>query len=143
MEGVEMSVVARMVTPDGPEVAVYTIWMYDPGDPFAVTVRFQQADEHVDWTFARDLLADGLADGLADKAVGLGDVRIFDLSFGFVGIILESPDGAALFSWKRGPLARFLQLTYQKVPRMREGEHQDLDKVLDRILDRDGGMSGI
>jgi hypothetical protein len=139
MEGVELSVVARMVTPDGPEVVVYTTWMYDPGDPFAVTVRFQQADEHVDWTFARDLLADGLA----DETAGLGDVRIFDLSFGFVGIILQSPDGAALFSWKRGPLARFLQATYQKVPRMREGEHQDLDKVLDRILDRDGGVSGI
>ena len=51
--------------------AVEVSLTYDPGDPYAVTVRMHADSGTTTWTFARDLLADGLR-----SMVPLGEGRV-------------------------------------------------------------------
>lgn len=47
--------------------------VFEPADPFAVTVRIDRGDETLSWVFARDLLADGLRSMVP---LGEGDVQV-------------------------------------------------------------------
>jgi hypothetical protein len=106
---------------------------YDTKDPYAVHVAFHTGDEEeVVWTFARQLLVDGL-----DHESGLGDVRVWpwqDRSGRAVALALSSPSGQALFEVQRDVLADFLLRTYVEVPLGLESEHVNIDAELALLL---------
>lgn len=82
---------------------------YRVSDPYAVEARFRADDQgETVWTFARDLLRNGL-----EQRDGLGDVRVWpdaDLQEEpRVFIRLSSPEGAALLSAADADLRGFLE----------------------------------
>ncbi|SDZ40034.1 Streptomyces sporulation and cell division protein, SsgA [Amycolatopsis xylanica] len=105
---------------------------YHADEPFAVTVAFRtERGRWVEWTFARDLLVDGLV-----EPAGLGDVRIRpDLVQDEELIILEieSPDGYASFELERADIERFLAASYELVPLGAEVDYFDVDTLIDEI----------
>jgi hypothetical protein len=95
--------------------------VYRSQDPYAVHVTFHiGSDAPVNWTFARDLLIDGVF-----RAAGEGDVRVWpDVSGGrnVVWLSLRSPDGEALLRAPATPLAAWLERTLRVVPPGTESE---------------------
>ncbi|MDG4823023.1 SsgA family sporulation/cell division regulator [Asanoa sp. WMMD1127] len=125
---VAVETVVRLLAPDATGIPVRCGLHYDPGDPYAVQVRFfldRRRREAVCWSFARELLASGL-----DEPSGLGDVRIWPwrtTSGDAVALALSSPDGQALLEAPRSTVAAFLDDTYAQVPRGRESDRLDID----------------
>lgn len=116
----------QYVTLNGLDMPVYSRWSYDPEDPYAVTLSFSaESGRWVAWSFARDLVFDGLR-----RPVGLGDVRVRsdpDLLI----IELESPDGYAVVEMDLAQAESFLAETTKAVP---IGEERvDMDAFLAEI----------
>lgn len=123
----------RLVVPGDASVPVLADVRYDPGDPYAVQVTFHTgAGETVEWTFARQLLTDGVA-----RPVGEGDVRVWPAPSKralAIGLSLSSPSGQALFEVPLSELVEFLTRTYAAVPTGCESEFVDLDTELALLL---------
>lgn len=129
----------QLVQHDGTTLPVPLTLHYDPADPWATRAVFlcpcgteACSGEPIEWTFARDTLAEGL-----DGHAGLGDVRVWPWSTprsGFVALALSSPDGLCLFKIPRSALVRFLRRSYLLVPKGREGERIDWDAEMRHIL---------
>ena len=89
----------RLVVPGAASLPVRASLHYDVQDPYAVTVAFHTGSggngDVVHWTFARQLLTDGVS-----APVGQGDVQVWaSASCGLpvVCLSLSSPSGKALF----------------------------------------------
>ena len=100
-----------------------------------VTFRTGGTDgsEAVRWTFARQLLTDGVT-----RPVGEGDVQVWPLHGSgqpVVCLALSSPSGRALFEVPLSDLVEFLTRTYAAVPTGSEAQHVDLDAELAALLD--------
>ncbi len=119
----------QLVVPGGASLSVTSSFRYDSADPYAVHVGFRTGeDEVVEWTFARQLLADGVT-----HPVGEGDVQVWpsaDDGDHSVSLSLSSPSGSALFEMPLGGLVEFLTLTYAAVPTGSESDFVDLDAEL-------------
>jgi len=134
----------RLVLPDQVPVLVWAELRFEPTDPYAVHVTFrtggtERPGQAVSWTFARDLLSEGMAHG-----VGEGDVRVWPAGSGRTAVVflaLSSPSGRALFEVPVANLVAFLSGTYEAVPRGAESAFLDLDHELDLML-RPGGSTG-
>ena len=126
----------RLVVPDGTPLPVTASIRYDASDPYAVTVTFfTGAAEPVRWTFARQLLTDGV-----ERSVGEGDVRVWPAhSDGspVVYIALSSPSGRALFEAPLHDVVEFLGRSYAAVPTGAESDFVDVDSELNLILSDD------
>ena len=121
----------RLLVP-GASLPVQAGIRYHRSDPYAVTVEFRTGEEPVVWTFARQLLTDGVA-----RMVGDGDVKVWPSRDGgerLVCISLSSPSGQALFEAPLGDVVSFLTRTYELVPTGTEGDHLDLDSELALLL---------
>lgn len=129
----------RLVVPGGAPLPVVAGLRYDPTDPYAVHVGFHTGpspdspdDEVVEWTFARQLLTDGVS-----RDVGDGDVQVWPSQTAgrpVVCLALSSPSGRALFEVPLGALVEFLTRTYAAVPTGAESDHIDLDAELALLL---------
>jgi hypothetical protein len=129
----------RLVVPGGSPLPVVAGLRYDPTDPYAVHVGFHTGpspdspdDEVVEWTFARQLLTDGVS-----RDVGDGDVQVWPSQTAgrpVVCLALSSPSGRALFEVPLGSLVEFLTRTYAAVPTGSESAHVDLDAELALLL---------
>ena len=126
----------RLVVPGASSLPVRAELRYDVRDPYAVQVAFHtgasNADEIVEWTFARSLLGDGVT-----RASGEGDVQVWPSSAAVDPVVclsLCSPSGRALFEVPLRALADFLARTYDAVPSGDEGDHVDLDSELALLL---------
>lgn len=112
---------------------------YDVTDPYAVTVSFHTGGagggaptDVVQWTFARQLLSDGVT-----VPAGEGDVQVWPSSAGGTSVVclsLCSPSGRALFEVPLTDLVEFLGRTYQAVPTGAESDHVDVDAELALLL---------
>lgn len=121
----------RLLVP-GASLPVRASVRYHQSDPYAVTVEFHTGEEPVVWTFARQLLTDGVA-----SSVGAGDVRVWPSREGgerLVCISLSSPSGQALFEAPLGDVMSFLTRTYELVPTGTEADHLDLEAELALLL---------
>ncbi len=111
---------------------------YRADDPFAVHVSFHiGSDAPVNWTFARELLVEGVR-----RASGHGDVRIWPTKAGgrdVVCLALSSPDGNALVEAPAAPLTGWLERTLSLVPPGTESGRLGLDDGLVRLLTPDSG----
>jgi hypothetical protein len=107
---------------------------YDAADPYAVRVGFRTAPggDVVEWTFARQLLTDGVT-----APAGEGDVRTWPRSRDgepVVCLSLTSPSGSALFEIPVPDLVEFLTMTYAAVPTGTESAHVDVEAELEHLL---------
>ncbi|HSX01496.1 MAG TPA: SsgA family sporulation/cell division regulator [Candidatus Saccharimonas sp.] len=137
---IQVEIPLRLVAPDATALPVRGSFIYDPADPYAISVTFSaeadsaEADsaDAVTWTLSRELLAAGLG-----GPSGLGDVRVWPWQTArgdFVALALASPDGCALFEVPRLALVRFMRRTYIVVPRGCETDHLDVDGAISRLL---------
>jgi hypothetical protein len=116
----------RLVVPDGSPVPVTAGIRYDAADPYAVSVTFfTGAAEPVRWTFARQLLTDGV-----ERSVGEGDVRVWPAQTDGNPVVY-----IALSSL--GDVVDFLSRTYLAVPTGSESDFVDVAGELSVLLSDD------
>lgn len=124
----------ELIDPSGGFAPIAATLGYDPQrDPYAVTAGFAVGDTPIVWTFARDLLVNGLHEPTGD-----GDVHVWpavdESGVPVVALELNSPDGSALLQIRSSEVERFLSRSLRSVPRGQEGEHLDLDGLIRRML---------
>ncbi len=107
--------------------------VYDAHDPFAVTATFHSGASPVTWTFARELLIEGLREPSGD-----GDVHVWpclDPDGGPVTIIeLNSPAGEALIQVSSYDVSAFVRDMTQLVPLGTESNLVDVDAMIEAIF---------
>jgi hypothetical protein len=128
----------RLVVPGSAALPVRAALRYDAGDPYAVSVAFHtgpadgDGGDVVEWTFARQLLTDGVS-----TPVGEGDVQVWPSrtsGSAIVCLALSSPSGKALFEVPLPDLVDFLGRSYAAVPTGDESAHVDVDAELALLL---------
>ncbi|UQA95188.1 SsgA family sporulation/cell division regulator [Streptomyces halobius] len=106
---------------------------YRTDDPYAVHVTFHiGSDSPVNWTFARELLVEGVF-----RPCGQGDVRVWPTKLdgrSLVCMALSSPDGDALLQAPAGAVSAWLERTLRIVPPGSEQGHPGLDEGLSELL---------
>ncbi|MGW8973423.1 SsgA family sporulation/cell division regulator [Streptomyces platensis] len=106
---------------------------YRTDDPYAVHVTFHiGSDAPVSWTFARELLVEGVF-----RPCGDGDVRVWPTKLdgrSLVCIALDSPDGQALLEAPAPAVSAWLERTLRVVPPGSEQRHLGLDKGLSALF---------
>jgi sporulation and cell division protein SsgA len=126
----------RLVVPDGAPLPVTASLHYDTADPYAVSITFHTgSSESVRWTFARQLLTDGV-----ERPCGEGDVRVWPTHSEGVPVVcvaLSSPSGRALFEAPLSGLVEFLSRSYLAIPTGSESDYVDLDAELSTLLPGD------
>lgn len=128
----------RLVVPGSSSLPVLASIRYDAADPYAVHVTFHTGGDRgtVEWTFARQLLTDGLT-----QQTGDGDVRVWPThvdGHATVLLALSSPSGQAVFEAGLHELAEYLTRSYAAVPTGCESDYIDLDAELALLLWSDG-----
>lgn len=106
---------------------------YRTDDPYAVHITFHiSSDNPVKWTFARELLVEGVF-----RPCGHGDVRIWPTKVGVRTVLcvaLSSPDGEALLEAPGAAVSAWLERTLRIVPPGTESERLGLDDGLASLL---------
>ncbi len=107
--------------------------IFDPTDPYAVAMHLEAKSGTVVWTFARELLADGLY-----VPTGNGDVQVWPClsNAGDAVVIVElcSPDGLALLQAPSRLVHDFVASTYEIVPEGEETAHLQMDALISQLL---------
>lgn len=106
---------------------------YRADDPYAVRISFHiGTEEPVNWTFARELLVEGVF-----RPSGHGDVRVWPAKAdgrSVVCVALSSPDGSALLEAPASPVTAWLERTLRVVPPGTEHERLGLEDGLSALL---------
>lgn len=127
------------VVENGERVPIPASLCYDPADPMAVTLTMWVAESQaVEWTFARQLLADG-----AHGPTGAGDVQVHPAFLGgrrVLGLCLSNPDGHADLELPASRVGTFVRETYAAVPAEIEGDLIDWDAEFGSLLGHSPGM---
>lgn len=125
----------RMSFVAGPDAHVFvpvTLY-YKKTDPYAVQFAFDVTpDDVVRWTFARELLDQGLT-----APAGIGDVKITPIGSHQnrrFSIELESPQGYTSLEGPAASVKAWLAKTFEVVPAGRESESVDIDSFLEKLL---------
>lgn len=130
---VERELELRLVLSPEHSIPVSALLTYRTEDPYAVHIDFHIGTEFpVHWTFARDLLVEGVF-----RPCGQGDVRIWPTKVerrNVVFVALTSPDGNALLEMPSAAVAAWVERTLRIVPPGTESERLGLDEGLARLL---------
>ncbi|MEV7088692.1 SsgA family sporulation/cell division regulator [Streptomyces sp. NPDC093085] len=106
---------------------------YRVADPYAVHITFHiGSDSPVHWTFARELLVEGVF-----RPCGHGDVRIWPTRVDgrhLLCVALSSPDGDALLEGPAAAVSAWLERTLRIVPPGTEAGRLGLDAALTELL---------
>ncbi|MDX3849109.1 SsgA family sporulation/cell division regulator [Streptomyces sp. AK02-01A] len=106
---------------------------YRTDDPYAVHITFHIGSANaVDWTFARELLIEGLF-----RPCGTGDVRIWPTKIdgrGVLCVTLSSPDGDALLEAPCAAVFAWAEQTLRIVPPGTEAGRLRIDEELAALL---------
>ncbi|GAQ63644.1 MULTISPECIES: SsgA family sporulation/cell division regulator [Streptomyces] len=104
-------------------------------DPYAVHITFHiNSDRPVHWTFARELLVEGVF-----RPCGQGDVRVWPTKVSGRGVVLmalSSPDGDALLEAPAAAVSAWLERTLRVVPPGSEFAMLGFDDGLAELLAR-------
>jgi hypothetical protein len=108
--------------------------LFDPADPYAITMHVHPVvGPPVTWTFARQLLAEGLYEPSGD-----GDVLVWPClsSCGEAVVVIElrSPSGMAMLQTPSRAVAGFVTDVYDFVPEGTESARLDLDDMVSQLL---------
>lgn len=106
---------------------------YSPSDPYAVWLTFHAPAVDVSWAMSRGLLSQSLT-----GPVGEGDVRMWpsidEDARAVVVMEFHSPDGRLVAQAPADELNSFLTRTLAVVPMGTEGDHVDLDELIESLL---------
>ncbi|MFD5537861.1 SsgA family sporulation/cell division regulator [Streptomyces sp. NPDC127079] len=132
---VERELELRLILSPERSIPVPARLRYRSDDPYAVHVSFHITSESpVHWTFARDLLVEGVF-----RPSGHGDVRVWPTKAegrSVVLMALSSPDGDALLEAPTTQVSAWLERTLRAVPPGTEGARLGIDDALDQLLAR-------
>ncbi|MGW8765578.1 SsgA family sporulation/cell division regulator [Streptomyces sp. NPDC055815] len=130
---VERELELKLVLSPERSVPVPARLAYRTDDPYAVHITFHVGTDHpVNWTFARELLVEGVF-----RACGHGDVRIWPTKVEGRSVILmalSSPDGDALLEAPSAQVSAWLERTLRAVPPGTESERLGIDDGLAELL---------
>jgi hypothetical protein len=130
---VERELVLHLVLSPERSIPVPARFTYRTDDPYAVHISFHIDSDHaVQWTFARELLVEGVF-----RPCGHGDVRVWPSRTNgraVVLIALSSPEGSALLEAPAAPVTAWLERTLRAVPPGSEGERLGIDDGLAKLL---------
>ncbi|MDJ1133226.1 SsgA family sporulation/cell division regulator [Streptomyces iconiensis] len=130
---VEREMEMKLVLSPGRSVPVPARLSYRSNDPYAVHMAFHIGSEcPVHWTFARELLVEGVF-----RPTGQGDVRVWPTrveSRDVICMALSSPDGDALLEAPSLALSAWLERTLREVAPGREGEALAIEEGLSTLL---------
>ncbi|MEU6775744.1 SsgA family sporulation/cell division regulator [Streptomyces sp. NPDC046759] len=130
---VERELEMRLILPPERGVPVPARLGYRSDDPYAVHITFHiNSDCPVNWTFARELLVEGVF-----RPCGRGDVRTWPTKVegrSVVLMALSSPDGDALLEAPIPQVSAWLERTLRAVPPGTEGGQLGIDDALDQLL---------
>ncbi|MEW2303396.1 SsgA family sporulation/cell division regulator [Streptomyces sp. NPDC006655] len=130
---VERELELRLILSPERSIPVPARLRYRSDDPYAVHVSFHITSESpVHWTFARDLLVEGVF-----RPSGHGDVRVWPTKAegrSVVLMALSSPDGDALLEAPTAQVSAWLERTLRAVPPGTEGARLGIDDALDQLL---------
>jgi Streptomyces sporulation and cell division protein, SsgA len=122
----------RMVVDSQRTVAIPCSLEYRAEEPFAVRAIFRTGPADIEWSFARDLMIEGL-----QRPSGEGDVVMWPERQGPVPLLLialNSPSGQAVLECESAHVEQFLRRTFQIVPLGDEGASLDIDATIAAIL---------
>jgi hypothetical protein len=124
---------ARLLAGDN-QIPVPVIMRYVSADPLAVHVDFlphvYPNDKSMTWSFARDLLAEGLR-----APTGIGDVHISPCGRLHTIVTLRTVEGQAVLRFETSVIRRFLEDSYIAVAPGREDMNSALEQSLASLLD--------
>ncbi|MEU2182564.1 SsgA family sporulation/cell division regulator [Streptomyces thermolilacinus] len=130
---VERELEMRLVLSADQSVPVPARLTYRTSDPYAVHVAFHIGSENpVYWTFARELLVEGVF-----RPCGYGDVRIWPSKADGRSVVLmalSSPDGDALLEAPSSQVSAWLERTLLVVVPGTEAERLGIDDGLAALL---------
>ncbi|EKX61302.1 SsgA family sporulation/cell division regulator [Streptomyces ipomoeae] len=132
---VERELELRLVLSPERSVPVPAKLGYRSDDPYAVHITFHiNSDRPVHWTFARELLVEGVF-----RPCGHGDVRVWPTKVkgrSVVLMALSSPDGDALLEAPAPQVSAWLERTLRVVPPGAEFDQLRIDDGLAELLAR-------
>ncbi|MEU3659591.1 SsgA family sporulation/cell division regulator [Streptomyces sp. NPDC032940] len=132
---VERELELRLVLSPEYGVPVPARLTYLADDPYALHITFHIDSGHpVHWTFARELLVEGVF-----RPCGHGDVRVWPSKADGRSVVLmalSSPDGDALLEAPAAQVSAWLERTLRVVPPGAEGAQLGLDDGLAELLAR-------
>jgi hypothetical protein len=105
-----------------------TVKYFPAHDPYAMMFVFFTPDP-IQWTFARDLLIEGL-----EVPVGFGDVKFRPAGEHIIMTIASEKGETAEFSFQKVDIEAIVQIAETMMPRGKEGEAINWDKELEGIL---------
>ncbi|MFI1730284.1 SsgA family sporulation/cell division regulator [Streptomyces acidicola] len=130
---VERELELRLVLSPECSIPVRAVLGYRSDDPYAVHVAFHiDSDQPVHWTFARELLVEGVF-----RPCGHGDVRVWPAKAqgrSVVLMALSSPSGEALLEAPAAQVSAWLERTLQAVPPGSEAVRLHIDDGLAELL---------
>lgn len=110
---------ARLIAAPDQQILIPVALRYGRADPLAVHIDFPSLvspdGEDMTWSFARELLAQGLY-----EPVGIGDVYIWPCGPAYTIMEFRSHEGRAMAKFSTPVLRRFLLRSYTLVERGRE-----------------------
>ncbi|MCT7357132.1 SsgA family sporulation/cell division regulator [Streptomyces sp. 15-116A] len=132
---VERELELRLILSPERSVPVPARLGYRSDDPYAVHITFHiNSPVPVHWTFARDVLIEGVF-----RPCGHGDVRVWPSKADGRSVVLmalASPDGDALLEAPASQVSAWLERTLRAVPPGSEGGQLGLDDGLAELLAR-------
>lgn len=130
---VERELEMKLVLSAEQSVPVPARLTYRTSDPYAVHIVFHIGSENpVYWTFARELLVEGVF-----RPCGYGDVRIWPSKANGRSVVLmalSSPDGDALLEAPASQVSAWLERTLRVVAPGTEAERLGIDDGLAALL---------
>ncbi|MET7518832.1 SsgA family sporulation/cell division regulator [Streptomyces sp. NPDC005480] len=130
---VERELELRLVLSPERSIPVPARLTYRTDDPYAVHIAFHIGSENpVNWTFARELLVEGVF-----RPCGHGDVRVWPTKVDRRSVVLmalSSPDGDALLEVPAAAVSSWLERTLRVVPPGSESERLGIDDALAELL---------
>ncbi|MGW5044553.1 SsgA family sporulation/cell division regulator [Streptomyces griseoluteus] len=132
---VERELELRLILSPERSIPVPARLAYRSDDPYAVHITFHvNSDSPVHWTFARELLVEGVF-----RPCGHGDVRVWPTKVNGRSVVLmalSSPDGDALLEAPTPQVSAWLERTLRAVPPGTEAAQLGIDDALDQLLAR-------
>lgn len=123
----------EFVDPQGEATSIDADLLFDPADPYAITMVFRTGAQEVLWTFGRELLVEGRYEPTGD-----GDVHVWPClsSEGGAVVIIElcSPDGELLVQAPSRSVDHFVTAMFDSVPDGQESAFVNFDDELTSIL---------
>ncbi len=128
-----VSVPVSFITGDTQTELLDGVLLFDPTDPYAVEMQLEARAGTVTWTFARELLVEGLY-----APSGAGDVQVWPCLNGageaVVIVELISPEGVGVLQASSRRVQEFVSLTLEAVPLGEETTHLPIDNLIGQLL---------